>query len=178
MGQATETRAAKFRVLGSNDDASDCCCCGRQGLKMVVWLQPLDEDGEDCGSPVHFGRACAAKAAGWGYGTRSAIDARLNREAKAAWKHYAAAASKRIADMRDDGRIEQVRVACGFDIKSGSWSYGYIFALPGDVIGRISDPHSQQAEIRDAKARRNAAYPICRWFDERLTTFEIRAMLA
>jgi hypothetical protein len=29
----------RVKVLGVNDDRSSCQCCGREGLKRVVWLE-------------------------------------------------------------------------------------------------------------------------------------------
>lgn len=48
----------QLRVLAVNDDRDFCECCGRQGLKRVVWI-------EDCESGVikHFGTTCAAAPA-------------------------------------------------------------------------------------------------------------------
>lgn len=173
------TIGAKFRVLGENDDASDCCCCGRQGLRRVVWLQPLDEDGEDCGSPVHFGRVCGARAAGWGYGSDAGrIDRRIREEAAKARKHYETKASETLRGLVTAGFVVQTRVAYAFDWKSATHAYGYIYTLPGDGIGAIADPVQQQAEIKNAKARLRERFPIFRTIDERLSVDELRALLA
>jgi hypothetical protein len=48
----------RIKVLGINDDRSSCQCCGREGLKRVVWLEI------DGGEPVHYGTSCAALVAG------------------------------------------------------------------------------------------------------------------
>ena len=44
----------RFQVLGVNDDKNFCECCGKQGLKKVVWI----EDTEN-GDIRHFGTTCA-----------------------------------------------------------------------------------------------------------------------
>lgn len=45
------------RCLGVNDEQSTCCCCGRRGLKRVVWLLDLHELDVE---PAHYGTTCAA----------------------------------------------------------------------------------------------------------------------
>ena len=47
-----------MRVLGVNDDRDSCDCCGRQGLKKVVWLETA------AGEVVAYGTGCAARALG------------------------------------------------------------------------------------------------------------------
>lgn len=43
----------RFQVLAVNDKADFCECCGRQGLKKVVWV--LDNE---TGEHKHFGTFC------------------------------------------------------------------------------------------------------------------------
>lgn len=43
------------RILGINDDKDDCCCCGKTGLKKVVWI----EDTETL-TIEHYGTTCAS----------------------------------------------------------------------------------------------------------------------
>lgn len=45
---------ARFQVIGVNDDKDFCECCGRSGLKRVVWIQD-----EESGEIKHFGTTCA-----------------------------------------------------------------------------------------------------------------------
>ena len=179
MNATTTTSQAKFRVLGVNDDASDCLCCGRQGLRRVVWLQPLDESGEECGEPVHFGRVCGARAAGWGYGADAPrIDRRIVTEELKARKFYGERISERISQLEAEGKVVRSRVALGFDWKNACHTYGYIFTIPGDPIGGMACPVAQHAEVKNAKARLRDAYPVFRSIDGRLTAFEMRALLA
>jgi hypothetical protein len=49
---------ARFQVLAVNDKRDFCECCGKQGLKRVVWI--LDTE---TGYEKHFGTSCAAKPA-------------------------------------------------------------------------------------------------------------------
>ncbi|WMD24010.1 hypothetical protein RAS12_30730 (plasmid) [Achromobacter seleniivolatilans] len=61
----------RFAVLGVTDDRDFCRCCGRQGLKRVVWI----EDRES-GAVQHFGTTCAtapAKSFGVALGVKAAI---------------------------------------------------------------------------------------------------------
>ncbi len=177
MSEAATIKQAKFRVLGSNDDHSECCCCGRQGLKRVVWMQPLDEDGNEEGEPVHFGVICAAKAAGWGYGSRSDAQRRIDREQAETAKFYGGKCSARIQQIIDSGSLVKTRVAYMFNWKSGTHSYGHIYTLANDPIAGIADPVAQQAEIKAAKARARDQFPILAWLDRASTIAERRAWL-
>jgi len=47
-----------YRRLGINDDVDSCDCCGKTGLKRVVWLE------DEHGAVTHFGVNCAARALG------------------------------------------------------------------------------------------------------------------
>lgn len=76
---------ARVKLLGINDDVTTCECCGRAGLKKTVVLE-LD----DCGSQVHFGTDCAARALRFGAGAKMSRT-KLVAEAKLAesGSHYA-----------------------------------------------------------------------------------------
>ena len=52
---------ARYAVLGTTDDQTDCDLCGRTGLKSTVALR--DNLGTE--PVVYFGSDCAAKAIGW-----------------------------------------------------------------------------------------------------------------
>lgn len=52
--------APSYRYLATNDEASDCACCGRKGLKRVVWLAELGPDGEAIDDGEAYGTTCAA----------------------------------------------------------------------------------------------------------------------
>lgn len=47
---------ARFLVLGINDDRDFCECCGKQGLKRVVWIHDTE-----LGEVKHFGSVCATQ---------------------------------------------------------------------------------------------------------------------
>lgn len=81
----------RIKVLGINDDRDSCQCCGKEGLKRVVWLS-IDD-----GQPVHYGTTCAARAGGirgrWTSDRAESLVQRLkDREARIA-------KSQRICDI-------------------------------------------------------------------------------
>lgn len=47
--------ASRYKVLAVNDDRDFCECCGRQGLKQVVWIEDTETQ-----EIKHFGTTCAA----------------------------------------------------------------------------------------------------------------------
>lgn len=55
----------KYKVLGINDDQSFCSCCGKEGLKRVVWMAPIHPEDGDLGEPEHYGTSCAARILGY-----------------------------------------------------------------------------------------------------------------
>lgn len=46
---------ATYKILAVNDDKDFCQCCGKQGLRRVVWV---DRDNTEI---LHLGTTCAAK---------------------------------------------------------------------------------------------------------------------
>lgn len=49
-----------YVVKGINDDVDTCSCCGKTGLKRVVWLAPKDaEHNEELADPSPYGTVCA-----------------------------------------------------------------------------------------------------------------------
>lgn len=55
---AQPLKRGAFRVLAVNDDKDFCQCCGRSGLKRVVWIED-----EQAGEIKHFGTTCATSPA-------------------------------------------------------------------------------------------------------------------
>ena len=45
----------RYKVVGVNDDKDFCECCGKQGLKRVVWIEDTETQ-----EVKHFGTTCAA----------------------------------------------------------------------------------------------------------------------
>lgn len=50
--------AKRFEVVGINDDEDFCECCGKTGLKRVVWIEDTETD-----VVKHFGTTCATAPA-------------------------------------------------------------------------------------------------------------------
>jgi len=47
--------ANRYKVVGVSDDKDFCECCGRKGLKRVVWIEDTETQ-----EIKHFGTTCAA----------------------------------------------------------------------------------------------------------------------
>ena len=58
MKNAAQIIEARFRVLGVNDDRDFCECCGKTGLKRVVFIED-----RELGGIKHFGTTCAMNPA-------------------------------------------------------------------------------------------------------------------
>lgn len=81
----------RFQVIGVNDAASFCECCGKSGLQKVVWI--LDTE---TGEEKHFGTTCA-NAPAKGFNLKPEIKAanlqwngRIQRAASKALQAYKA----------------------------------------------------------------------------------------
>ncbi|MGL5719388.1 MAG: hypothetical protein ACRCYP_01135 [Alphaproteobacteria bacterium] len=55
----------KFALKGINDDTDSCSCCGRSGLKRVMWVVELNSNSEECSEAFHLGTSCGAKFLGF-----------------------------------------------------------------------------------------------------------------
>ncbi|WP_247391853.1 hypothetical protein [Ralstonia pseudosolanacearum] len=53
MGGTEMNALNRFEVLAVNDDRDFCECCGRRGLKRVVWVRDRETD-----DVKHFGTTC------------------------------------------------------------------------------------------------------------------------
>lgn len=49
-----------YKVKGTNGDETTCACCGRDDLTRVVWLAPVDADGNERQAEP-YGTTCAAR---------------------------------------------------------------------------------------------------------------------
>lgn len=78
---AMPPKDAKYRVLGITDSEHMCHNCGKQGLKRVVALGPLDGDGNWTGDVFYVGTDCASRLMSRDRSTRDAK--RINGEAEA-----------------------------------------------------------------------------------------------
>jgi hypothetical protein len=63
-----------FQIIGINDSKDFCECCGRKGLKRVVWILHVES-----GAEHHFGTTCAMSPSK-GFG--------LDKEIKAAMREH------------------------------------------------------------------------------------------
>lgn len=69
MTTATTATNSRYKVLGINDDQESCDCCGKQGLKRVVWIEDTET-----GAVMAFGTTCALKPSkGFGRDTETNI---------------------------------------------------------------------------------------------------------
>lgn len=62
-----------FKVLAVSDDRDFCECCGKTGLKRVVWIENTET-----GDIKHFGTTCAASPVK-GFGLDKEIKSRINQ---------------------------------------------------------------------------------------------------
>ena len=63
----------KYRVYGINDDTDTCEVCGKTNLKRVVWMMPLDSEGNEVAAqPMPVGTDCASRMMGWTFGRKQA----------------------------------------------------------------------------------------------------------
>jgi hypothetical protein len=85
-----------FQLVGTDDNQSTCCCCGRTDLKRVVWLVPIDSDGGPAGEPEHYGTTCAARLLGYAHPTSASTKSRVEREARKAAEDRRAEETARI----------------------------------------------------------------------------------
>ena len=76
----------KYLCYGVNDDVDFCEACGKRGLKRVVWLAPLDEEGNELADPAPYGVDCAARMLGWSYSKQKSTAKleQMNRDRKSA----------------------------------------------------------------------------------------------
>ena len=94
--------ASRFVVKGVNDEQSFCCCCGKSGLKRVVWIEDTET-----GAIGHYGTTCAespAKAFGVTGEIRSAVRKFQSDAKKAAKAAENAAAVARCQEKLDRSR--------------------------------------------------------------------------
>jgi hypothetical protein len=88
----------RFQVIGVNDDRDFCECCGKKGLKRVVWINDTET-----GEIKHFGTTCAtAPVKGFNVEreVKDAIDTFKRKQEAIAWaarREYKAKGGQYIA---------------------------------------------------------------------------------
>lgn len=98
MNQTTSA-ARRFEVKGINDDRDFCMCCGKTGLKRVVWIE--DSETQEV---RHYGVVCAtnpAKAFGLKKEISEALQSFKRREQAmlaSAYRRYKAAGGKYVSN--------------------------------------------------------------------------------
>jgi len=102
------------KILGINDDVSTCQCCGKTGLKRVVWLDL--EDGSD---PVAYGTSCAGMAL---YGRKNQTNTKLAMSRASAIEFlrqmFIKYADKDRAERREQA-IQETAMSTGYAFRSG-----------------------------------------------------------
>lgn len=89
----------RFQVVGVNDDKDFCECCGKKGLKRVVFIRD-----NETGEVKHFGTTCAtAPAKGFNVEreVKAAIDTFKRKQEAIAWaarRDYKAKGGQYIAN--------------------------------------------------------------------------------
>jgi len=64
-----------YKIKGINNDTDTCSCCGKTGLKRVVWLEEIDGTAD----PAPYGTSCAARLLGM-TGTKSSLENRISAD--------------------------------------------------------------------------------------------------
>lgn len=91
---------ARFQILGVNDDRDFCECCGKQGLKRVVWIQD-----NELSEVKHFGTVCATQPAkGFGPDVEKAIKSAVRKAAELQKSGWSYAWRSMIAESKTSDR--------------------------------------------------------------------------
>lgn len=142
----------KYRIVGINDEQDTCQCCGRSGLNRVVWMVPVDVDGNTEGEPEHYGTSCAARIAGYSYPTSAGTKRKVE---VAAWE----AAQKTVQDHIDKIRKENCVLVFRSESPVGRFYIGK---------DRESDYQSGTATISECVESLRQQFPILRYLDGKI----------
>lgn len=146
----------KYKIVGINDDMDTCMCCGKSGLKRVVWMVAIDPDGNPDGSPEHYGTTCAARIAGYANPTSAVTKRKVEVEAI---KRADESISSAIQAIRRDHCLvvlrDQAPVGRFYILKADDESY---------FTGSLS--------ILDCQLRVRDQYPIVRYLDGKMTRYD------
>lgn len=128
MIASTTKPERKYRVLGVNDDSDTCECCGKTGLKRVVWIESLET-----GLVQHFGVVCAANPAK-AFGLKREIDKAVRADDKA--RQEAERKARYDEQMRDcavkSAQIAELYAARGGQMRQHICGNGLVLTIPAD----------------------------------------------
>jgi len=97
----------RYIFAGCNDEAEYCTCCGKTGLKKVVWLRENTED--ELSQPSPFGVVCAARL----LGVKNPTSTKAKREIEDAQEQ-----ANRAMRLKEWQRVFDAAIV-------DSYSYGY-----------------------------------------------------
>jgi hypothetical protein len=98
---------ASFRYLGTTDETHVCENCGRDELRKVVMIVPLDAEGNDDGAPLYYGSTCAARALGVRGGGRAVSKAAENARLKTLMQAHDGRRTLRKYDLPEAGGLPE-----------------------------------------------------------------------
>ena len=145
-------RKPKYKVYGINDDTDTCEVCGKTNLKRVIWLMPLDAEGNEVAAqPMPVGTDCAGRMMGWSF-------SRQKTEAK-------------LQDMFAETKKAAVNAKL---LKVTEWfgAHEGVF-LPSYLIKAVA---TGQMTKMEAVAQRNERWPIMKYTSGKITLDEAYAL--
>ena len=120
----TTATASRFVIKGINDEQDTCSCCGKTGLKRVVWIEDTET-----GDINHFGTSCATRPAKCFGITTKEINAEIRKfEAAELTKRNAARHARFLAAI---DKAESLYTG-GWDKKESPLKPGMFFTTPVD----------------------------------------------
>lgn len=144
--------AKKYAMVGINDEQDTCLCCGKAGLKRVVWLVPLDQDGNRDGNAEHYGTTCAARILGYSYPTSAGTKRKVEL---AAIKETENTIARKIQQLREK--------YCLIILSSAPHGRFYI-------LKEHDDPYfNGTMNLKDCLEALREAFPIMRYNDGKMT---------
>lgn len=131
-----------YRIKGINNDVETCECCGKTGLKRVVWLVSVTQDGEES-EATPYGTTCAAKRLGV-KGTKSQVENKID-------ELLIKAISEKINEIRKDFTAFNLTL------------------LPNDLRIQVA---KDEISLNEAIEIRNNRFPILNYLNGKITAKE------
>jgi coenzyme F420-reducing hydrogenase beta subunit len=145
---------AKFRYLGTTDETHICEKCGRDELKSVVMIVPLDAEGNDDGDVTYYGSTCAARALGVRGGGKAVLAAANGARLRTLMNaHDARRMLRAYGDLPEIGSLteEQRRAGVHAYVRNNRGVQAAIARDGGTVTDRLLEMLARkQAAIADA----------------------------